>query len=89
MDRRGSTEKVGYRRRIQGSSHAHSHIERRAPRAGHAIVDDRAEAVLHLRCVLINELWDDFERFLGDRHVRLAAQPVPTRTHDTVVKKAA
>jgi len=50
---------------------------------------DRAEAVLHLRCVLINGLWNDFERFLGDRHVRLAAQPVPTRTHDAVLKKAA
>ena len=50
---------------------------------------DRAEAVLHLRCVLINGMWDDFERFLDSRHLRLAAQPVPTRTHDAVVKKAA
>ena len=50
---------------------------------------DRAEAVLQLRCVLINGLWDDFERFLAARRVRLAAQPVPTRTHDAVVKKAA
>jgi len=50
---------------------------------------DRAEAVLHLRCVLINGLWDDFERFLAARHVRLGAQAVPTRTHDAVLKKAA
>ena len=50
---------------------------------------DRAEAVLRLRCVLINGLWDDFERFLGGRRVRLAAQPIPTRTHDAVLKKAA
>ncbi|MBK8938418.1 MAG: transposase [Polyangiaceae bacterium] len=50
---------------------------------------DRAEAVLQLRCVLINGLWGDFEQFLGARQVRLAAQPVPTRTHDAVLKKAA
>ncbi|MBK8938190.1 MAG: hypothetical protein IPM79_11240 [Polyangiaceae bacterium] len=50
---------------------------------------DRAEAVLQLRCVLINGLWGDFEQFLGARRVRLAAQPVPTRTHDAVLKKAA
>jgi hypothetical protein len=49
---------------------------------------DRAEAVLQLRCVLINGLWDDFERFLGARGVRLAAQPVPTRTHDAIRKAA-
>jgi hypothetical protein len=49
---------------------------------------DRAEAVLQLRCVLINGLWDDFERFLGARRVRLAAQPVPTRTHDAIKKAA-
>jgi len=50
---------------------------------------DRAEAVLRLRCVLINGLWDDFERFVATQHLRLAATPVPTRTHDAVVKKAA
>jgi hypothetical protein len=50
---------------------------------------DRAEAVLHLRCVLINGLWEDFERFLSARRLRLAAQPVPTRTHDAVLRKAA
>lgn len=50
---------------------------------------DRAEAVLHLRCVLLNGLWEDFERHLAGRPLRLAAQPVPTRTHDAVVKKAA
>lgn len=50
---------------------------------------DRAEAVLRLRCVLINGLWDDFERFASTRNVRLAGRPVPTRTHDAVVKHAA
>jgi hypothetical protein len=43
----------------------------------------RAEAVLHLRCVLINGLWSDFEAFLAAQPTfRLLAQPVPTRTHD-------
>ena len=51
---------------------------------------DRMEAVLHLRCVLINGLWDDFARHLAEANdFRLQAQPAPTRTHDAVVKKAA
>lgn len=53
---------------------------------------DRAEAVLHLRCVLINGAWSAFESFLASRPAfRLRAQPVPTRTHDAkpVIQKAA
>ena len=51
---------------------------------------DRMEAVLLLRCILINEQWDDFTRFLGAKpRVILPAQPIPTRTHDAKVKKAA
>jgi hypothetical protein len=51
---------------------------------------DRAEAILHLRCVLINGLWDDFTRYLSAQaDFRLHAQPVPTRTHDAVMKRAA
>jgi hypothetical protein len=51
---------------------------------------DRAEAVLHLRCVLINGLWDDFTRHLtAQADLRLRARPVPTRTHDAVMKQAA
>lgn len=49
---------------------------------------DRAEAVLHLRCVLIDGLWDDFERLLGARRARLAAKRVPTRTHDAIKQAA-
>lgn len=52
----------------------------------------RAEAVLHLRCVLLNGLWGDFESYLARRHtLRLASQPVPTATHDAKrqLKKAA
>lgn len=50
---------------------------------------DRAEAVLHIRCVLINRQWEDFENHVHRLPLRLAAQPVPTRTHDAVVKLAA
>jgi len=43
----------------------------------------RAEAVLQLRCVLLNGLWTEFESFLASRNsLRLAPQPVPTVTHD-------
>jgi hypothetical protein len=43
---------------------------------------DRAEMMLHLRCVLLNGQWDDFCRYLAKRHLKLAPQPLPTRTHD-------
>jgi hypothetical protein len=43
---------------------------------------DRAEHVLHLRCILLNGQWDAFTRFIEARAMRLAAQPTPTRTHD-------
>lgn len=43
----------------------------------------RAEAVLHLRCVLLNGLWADFESYLARRdRLRLVSKPVPTVTHD-------
>ena len=43
---------------------------------------DRSESVLHLRCILLNNQWDDFSRFIAKRPPRLSAQPIPTRTHD-------
>jgi hypothetical protein len=52
----------------------------------------RAEAVLQLRCVLLNGLWADFESYLARCHLlRLVPQPVPTVTHDakTQLKKVA
>jgi hypothetical protein len=44
----------------------------------------RAEAVLQLRCVLLNGLWTDFESYLARRRgsLRLASKPLPTVTHD-------
>ena len=52
---------------------------------------DRIERVLHLRCILINGLWDAFaEHLAGARNLRLAAKPAPARTHDAKpVKEAA
>lgn len=43
---------------------------------------DRAELVLRLRCILLNRQWDAFCDYLARKTVKLAAQPVPARTHD-------
>lgn len=49
----------------------------------------RAEAVLHLRCVVLNGLWNDFETYLASREgLCLAAQPIATVTHDAVKQAA-
>ena len=52
---------------------------------------DRLERVLHLRCILVNGMWDDFVAHLAaGEHLRLAAKPMPARTHDAKpVKEAA
>jgi hypothetical protein len=53
---------------------------------------DRMEAVLLLRCILINDQWEDFAKFLAAKErVPLRAQPIPTRAHDAKpkLKKAA
>jgi hypothetical protein len=52
---------------------------------------DRLEHVLHLRCILVNGMWDDFGAYLAaEQHVRLASKPTPARTHDAKpVKRAA
>ena len=43
----------------------------------------RAEAVLLLRCVLLNGLWTDFESYLARRDsFRLVSKPEPTVPHD-------
>jgi hypothetical protein len=43
---------------------------------------DRSEMILHLRCILLNGQWEQFADFLARRPVKLAARPVPARTHD-------
>ena len=51
---------------------------------------ERAERVLHLRCVLINGQWDEFTHYLGQRPaLRLAAQPTTAVPHDAKTKAAA
>ena len=48
----------------------------------------RSEMVLHLRCILLNEQWDEFSRYLAaGRPLALAAKPAPTIPH--TAKKAA
>jgi len=49
----------------------------------------RSEAVLHLRCILLNGQWKDFEGHLAQRPISLAAQPAPARPYDAVPRKAA
>jgi hypothetical protein len=52
----------------------------------------RAEAILHLRCVVLNGLWAEFESYLARRSsLRLVPKPAPTETHDAKkqLKKAA
>lgn len=50
---------------------------------------DRLERVLHLRCVLVNGLWNAFESFIAKENLALAAQPQPARTHDAKPAKRA
>lgn len=53
----------------------------------------RAELLVHLRCILINGQWAEFERYVAERSservVRLPARPAPTITHDAPRKLAA
>lgn len=50
---------------------------------------ERAEKVLHLRCILLNSQWDAFERWLQDDSVlEMAPHPIPAK-HYEAVKKAA
>ncbi|MCA9599633.1 MAG: hypothetical protein KC776_40270 [Myxococcales bacterium] len=51
---------------------------------------DRLERLLHLRCILVNDMWDEFVHYLVAKpQIRLAPQPLPARTHDAVAKQAA
>ena len=42
----------------------------------------RSEMVLHLRCILLNDQWQEFTEYLaGQPQLRLAAQPTPAIPH--------
>jgi hypothetical protein len=43
---------------------------------------DRAELLLHLRCIHASGLWSEFARNLQSRPLRLLPSPIPTRPHD-------
>jgi hypothetical protein len=43
---------------------------------------DRAEMVLQLRCIVLNGQWDSFRKSLVHAALKLAAVPIPARTHD-------
>jgi hypothetical protein len=43
---------------------------------------DRAEMVMQLRCIVLNGQWKSFCHYLERKTLKLAASPVPARTHD-------
>ena len=50
---------------------------------------ERAEKVLHLRCILLNEQWDDFERWLQrDPVLDMAPYPIPAKAYEAVKRAA-
>lgn len=49
---------------------------------------DRAEMVLQLRCIVLNDQWECFAEHLQRRTLRLASAPVPTRTHDAKAQQS-
>lgn len=53
---------------------------------------ERAERVLHLRCILVNGQWDAFEGYITEREggtIKLSTRPAPTVPHDAAPKKLA
>jgi hypothetical protein len=42
----------------------------------------RAERLLHLRCILLNGQWNEFEEHVAAQGLALKPIPVPTQTHD-------
>jgi hypothetical protein len=50
---------------------------------------ERAENILHLRCIHLNGQWEELVTYLSSRGLALAAQPKPARPHDAVTKAAA
>ncbi len=50
---------------------------------------ERAEHVLHLRCVLINGLWEEFEAYVaGSGHLKLRGAPIPARPYRAIPEAA-
>jgi hypothetical protein len=50
---------------------------------------ERAERVLHLRCIHLNGQWEEFERWLQSDHVlEMMPHPIPAIAHNAVKKAA-
>jgi len=50
---------------------------------------ERAEKVLHLRCILLNGQWDAFERWLqDDPALAMAPHPIPAKHYEAIKKVA-
>lgn len=50
---------------------------------------ERAERVLHLRCILVNGQWDAFESYVAEHEggtIYLPSRPAPTVPHDAAPK---
>ena len=61
----------------------------RLERPGMRWGQSRAQAVLQLRCIHINQQWHDFELYVATAHTaRLRPQPVPAIPHDPQKKAA-
>ena len=50
---------------------------------------DRAERVLHLRCVLLNGLWDEFSKHVASSGLTLSPVPEPARPYEAKQRRAA
>lgn len=50
---------------------------------------DRAERVLHLRCVLLNGLWEDFAHHVASSGLKLLPKPEPARPYAAKPRRAA
>lgn len=50
---------------------------------------DRAERVLHLRCILLNGLWDDFATNVASSGLTLSPVPEPARPYEAKTRRAA
>jgi len=51
---------------------------------------ERSERILHLRCILISDLWDEFSTHVADLpSLRLRGAPVPATAYDAATRKLA
>lgn len=49
----------------------------------------RAERILHLRCILLNGLWEEFSTHVAASRIRLRGAPLPAEPYEARAKEAA